>query len=236
MQLSLFDNELNNEEKSQIEFNSTSLLKGEHDQGEDFYGSILYKESLNKTQEDNKFNISLLNRSAFGIGLIKSNEIENIESNFKLDFKKLNSKIIQSSENIHYLCPKCHTFPIILIDNSDIIIYICEYKNSKNGIRLSIEKNLDENFLSFLNENYKNYDFEKYTKCNGEMHKGERYPFVCYCLDYKLNLCEECLVIHKNEEHNLYVFCLYNSETRKAIQKIIEIINHENKYINLDLY
>ena len=126
-----------------------SFYREENDRTGNFIGSIIYYESFN----NNKFNESFLDKSVFGLGQIKSNELEDIESDFKLDFRKSKSKIIQHYGEIHYLCPKCHTFPIILIINNDKIMYICKCKIRKNGIHLSIEKDLDENFLTFSDSN-----------------------------------------------------------------------------------
>lgn len=210
-----------------------SFYREENDRTGNFIGSIIYYESFN----NNKFNESFLDKSVFGLGQIKSNELEDIESDFKLDFRKSKSKIIQHYGEIHYLCPKCHTFPIILIINNDKIMYICKCKIRKNGIHLSIEKDLDENFLTFSDSNNNELEFEKYTKCNNNnIHPGEQYPFVCYCNICNENLCEECLVLHKNENHNLDAFCFHNSETNKNIHKIYKIINNENIYLNLDHY
>ena len=215
--------------ESFINSNNQISLFEEKNESQIFNGTSFY----NQFNEEKKELKSLLEESFND--QFKIDNISEVDDEFDLDIKKEESFIIKNFEKTIYLCPICKTFPKIVPINYDNIIYICMCKKRKNGIKLSIKKDLDEKFLTFPKD--KQEEIDKYVKCkNKEIHPNKLYPFVCYCINCKQNLCEDCLVMHKNAGCELDLFVLHNSETRKMVKEIIEIINNENKYIDLSMH
>ena len=131
-----------------------------------------------------------------------------------------------------YLCPKCHTFPVLQLLNEEYISYKCSCTDIK-GIKLLKIKDLfdkEKRYMTFINEsesdneidNYEKFNEKKGLKCiNHNSSKNNEFRY--YCRDCKENICKECVQNHLNNENhslNFMILLLLISKILKHIKKL----------------
>ena len=130
----------------------------------------------------------------------------------------------------HYLCPKCHNFPLIefLSEEKEYVKYKCSCtKEQKELVKID---DFFKNKITILN----NKEFNSLTKdkiigfkCTS--HNSLKYnKFKYYCIACKKNICKECCQNHLDKNHDIVVFDYQNFEMYKKIKDINEYLNSES--------
>lgn len=120
----------------------------------------------------------------------------------------------------HYLCPNCHLFPrLFLINNQEKINIIISCKDSKKE-----EKSLEEYMKYKITEG----NINKYINC---IYCNNNKPYMSYCINYKINMCQDCNNRH-NQRHNIKIFEKLDNEILKEEEFIKGKIN--NNYKNIE--
>jgi len=143
--------------------------------------------------------------------------------------------------NNHYICTKCFYFPFIqFLDNKEDIIYTCAcVKNERLKIKDLFDSenkyviNLNNNNIINSNDNV-NLNKDLGFKCT--RHKSnENKQFKYFCWTCNINICEDCLQYHLNNDHDLMNIEYQKVEMNKNIELINDFLNkeeeeEENKY------
>ena len=132
--------------------------------------------------------------------------------------------------DIHYLCPRCHNFPLIEFKaDEEYIKYTCNcYKGEL--IKLDDIFNNEKKYMTILNKkeiNSQTIDKVIGFKCIS--HESLKYnKFKYYCISCNINICKECCQNHLDKSHDVVVFDYQNFEAYEKIKKINEYLNSEN--------
>ena len=176
-----------------------------------------------------------------------------------IDEKEMSSSLDISIYNIlneneypymHYMCPKCHNFPLIQYINEREIYYTCGCIKKKQMKIKELFDNENKYFLieksssksstrassfssgeALVTENSKEYKSKNNKNSIGfycSKHNSKKFRY--FCTTCKVNLCKECIEFHLGKEHNRIVFdFVTHKDTKPKIIKINEIINSHLK-------
>ena len=156
---------------------------------------------------------------------------------------------------MHYMCPKCHNFPLIQYINEREIYYTCGCIKKKQMKIKELFDNENKYFLieksssksstrassfssgeALVTENSKEYKSKNNKNSIGfycSKHNSKKFRY--FCTTCKVNLCKECIESHLGKEHNKIVFdFVIPNDTKPKIKKIKEIINSNLKKENIE--
>ena len=119
---------------------------------------------------------------------------------------------IDDYKYIHYICPKCISFPLIKMINNKTIILICPNQNHKEEIEI---KNYIERLILPETKNINIKNLKLYLKCKFHQNKEVKKT----CVNCRENLCDKCLKRHKN--HKIKTF----EELKEEIKNVEKILN-----------
>ena len=137
--------------------------------------------------------------------------------------------------DIHYLCPKCHKFPLIeyIQKGEEYIKYTC-CCHKRELVKIDDLFNIEKKYMTILNnKEFKNLGKDKIIGFKCTSHESLKYnKFKYYCISCTRNICKECCQNHLNKNHDVVVFDYQNFETYEKIKDINEYLNSENIEIN----
>ena len=170
---------------------------------------------------------------------IYGTKINNLNNN-STNIKEINlqsfadfTSIIQEEEEYHYLCPKCHKFPLIeFFKTRKSIQFTCScYNNKKISIKDLFDKNNNNNYIT-KNSLPNSCLLSTIIKSNNNGFYVDEYSTLKFNDNFKY-FCKTCLInISNKDEHNVAPHELIDLKSikidKEELNRIIPLINSNN--------
>ncbi len=191
---------------------------------------------MNESKEESKSKLYYERESIKGLSFINLSNNSNSSSQENEDNVLYELLPTIKESQFHYFCQKCHNFPTLEFVDYSNILYSCfcidrqkflikDFFCSNNKICLYKDNN-ESNNINNLNNKEKIYQLRcfKHKKIKG-------YKYRYYCLECKVNICEECWTSHVGECHELFLFNSLNQCTINKIKEISSILGRKKKIL-----